>query len=96
MAAKISCVKFCYLMALKVLCFIAVANAATPREVFSNSAVHLSFTLGSNSSSGSGFIVFRPLDASKVNEPSVNGQVFLLTNKHTLPQKGRSARLRCA
>jgi hypothetical protein len=65
-----------------------MADAATRREVFSNSAVHLSFACGSLSSSGSGFIFFRPADITKANEPNVKGQIFLVTNKHVLPPEG--------
>jgi hypothetical protein len=76
-----------------VLCFCGLASAATPREIFSNSAVYLSFTIGANSSSGSGFILFRPTDPSKANEPTVSGQAFLITNKHVLPPEGKECKL---
>src|SRR5437899_2349000 len=68
--------------------FVAVAFAATPREVYSNSTVHLSWTLGPTTSTGSGFILARPVDPSKVNEPQVSAQAFLVTNKHVLPPEG--------
>jgi len=76
-----------------VLCLCSLAQAATLREVFANSAVHLSYMVGANSSSGSGFILFRPTDPSKTNEPSVSGQAFLITNKHVLPPEGRECKL---
>ena len=74
-----------------VLGLVGVADAATRREVFSNSAVHVSFTCGKLSSAGSGFIFVRPADISKENEPTFKGQVFLVTNKHVLPPEGPEA-----
>ncbi|MDP2602030.1 MAG: serine protease [Deltaproteobacteria bacterium] len=76
-----------------VLGLLATANAATRREVFSNSAVHLSFICGKLRSSGSGFIFFRPADPAKANEPNVSGQVFLVTNKHVLPPEGTECKI---
>jgi len=76
-----------------VLCFCGFAQAATLREIFANSAVHLSFTSGTKSSSGSGFILFRPADPSKASEPSVSGKAFLITNKHVLPPEGAECKL---
>jgi Trypsin-like peptidase domain len=75
------------------LCFCGLAGAATPREVFSNSAVYVSFSAGEISSSGSGFVLFRPADPSKANEPTVSGQTFLVTNKHVLPPEGKECKL---
>ena len=54
----------------------------TQRDVFSNSAVHLSRTCADRS--GSGFIFFRPAGTS--NEKV--GKVFLATNKHVIPPEG--------
>jgi S1-C subfamily serine protease len=54
----------------------------TRREVFSNSAVHLSQTCADVS--GSGFVFFRPADPS--NEKV--GKAFLATNKHVIPPEG--------
>ena len=57
-------------------------DCLTRREVFSNSAVHLSRTCGDVF--GSGFIFFRPVDPS--NEKV--GQAFLVTNRHLIPPEG--------
>lgn len=54
----------------------------TRREVFSNSAVHLSHTCGDGG--GSGFMFFRPPDPSTAKV----GVVFLTTNKHVIPPVG--------
>jgi hypothetical protein len=79
--------KLLYVIAV-VLLLLRTADAATNRERFSNSAVHLAFTCGKLSSSFSGFIFFRPADLSKANEPNIKGQVVLVTNKHVLPPEG--------
>jgi S1-C subfamily serine protease len=65
------------------LCLNGIVYGLTRREVFSNSAVHLSITCGN--STGSGFLLFRPADPSNSN----SGNVFLVTNKHVLPAEGR-------
>ena len=65
------------------LCLRGIAYGLTPREVFSNSAVHLTITCGD--STGSGFILFRPADPSNDKV----GKAFLTTNKHVLPPEGK-------
>ena len=75
------------------LCCFRLADAASNREVFSNSVVYLSYTVGTNSSSGSGFIMVRPTDSSKVDGGSVEGQAFLVTNKHVIPPEGKESKL---
>lgn len=78
---------------LGILCFCSLAHAASLREVFANSTVYLSYTIGASSSSGSGFILFRPTDPSKANGTSISGQAFLITNKHVLPPEGKECKL---
>lgn len=83
--------RFRYLIV--VLFCLALARAASRREMLSNGAVYLSYTAGSNSSTGSGFIFFRPDDPTKAAEPLVQGHLFLVTNKHVLPPEGAECKL---
>ena len=75
------------------LCFLGFGHAASRREMLSNGAVYLSYTAGSNSSSGSGFIFFRAEDPAKESDPSTLGRLFLVTNKHVLPPEGAECKL---
>jgi hypothetical protein len=70
------------------MCLFGVAHPATLREVFSNSAVHLSYALGTQSSSGSGLILLRPNGVPNADSQTVQGRAFLVTNKHVLPPEG--------
>jgi hypothetical protein len=60
-------------------------------EVLLRSAVLVQYDFGNQTSSGTGFFVYRPLQGDK-------GHVFLITNKHVLPKKGiaRSILIRVA
>ncbi len=61
-------------------------------EAFLHSTVLVSFESGPNRTSvGSGFFIFRPVDADK-------GHILLVTNRHVLPPEGqaRSAQIRVA
>jgi hypothetical protein len=70
----------------------ASVQSATLRELFSNSAVYLSYVAGPNlMTSGSGFIIVRPNDPSTTNQAKVAGQAFLITNKHVLPPEGKGS-----
>ena len=75
------------------LCLLNIAAVGSNREIFSSSAVHLSYPVGAGTSSGSGFLLFRPDDETKANEARVNGQIFLITNKHVLPPEGKECKL---
>jgi hypothetical protein len=71
-----------YLTLTAALALASIAYGLSPREVFSNSAVHLSQTC--HDVTGSGFIFLRPRDPS--NEKV--GWAFLVTNKHVIPPEG--------
>lgn len=78
---------------LGLLFFSVLLHGAGLREVFSNSAVHLAYSIGPESSTGSGFILFRPMDGPKGADGSVSGWAFLITNKHVLPPEGKECKL---
>jgi S1-C subfamily serine protease len=79
-----------YVPLVALLCVaVGTAQGPTRREIFGNSAVHLSATC--IDSTGSGFIFFRPEDPSNQSKPPFS--VFLVTNRHVLPPEGRECKL---
>ncbi len=70
-------------MAVGIIFFLAhaTAGAQSLNEEFLRSTVLITFQSGPNTSSGTGFFLFRPINADR-------GQVLLVTNKHVLPSAG--------